>query len=312
MNAGPSGFQNAAVTKGIVIVCAVVSLLVGTQGGARACSLSYQAIFRKLQLWRFITSNFVFSTSPELIFGLYLIYFFRVFERQLGSNKYSIYVLFTTALTTFLEVVALAAIRGTSLPDPTSSGISLSPGPYGLVFASFIPFFFDIPVSTRFRVFGITFSDKSFVYLAGLQLLLSSWKRSLIPGLCGILAGLTYRSNILGVRRMKFPEGLASGAAKLFQPLLASVASSTTAATPHSVRAPGTREAANQTQIGRPYEARFAAPPTALAPVLPPSEDSISILVGMGFDRNMALQALARSRNDLMVATNLLLEAQAH
>ena len=42
-------------------------------------------------------------------------------------------------------------------------------GPYGLIFASFVPFFFDIPVSTWFRVFGVRFSDKSFIYLAGLQ-----------------------------------------------------------------------------------------------------------------------------------------------
>lgn len=45
----------------------------------------------------------------------------------------------------------------------------LTSGPYGLIFASFIPFYLDIPVSTRFRVFGVNFSDKSFIYLAGLQ-----------------------------------------------------------------------------------------------------------------------------------------------
>ncbi|KAL2644999.1 hypothetical protein R1flu_012586 [Riccia fluitans] len=307
MNAGPSGFQNAAVTKGVVIIVGVVSLLVGTQGGGRACSLSYQAIFRKLHLWRLFTSNFVVSTSPELIFGLYLIYFFRVFERQLGSNKYTVFVLFSSVLTTILEVIALAAVR-----DPTSSGIALSPGPYGLIFASFVPFFFDIPISTRFRVFGVTFSDKSFIYLAGLQLLLSSWKRSLIPGLCGILAGFTYRSNVLGLRRMKFPDSLASAAAKLFRPLLSSVASSPTGTGGRP------REAANQAPLGRPFEGRFAASAAPLAPMAPPPppppppEESVSTLVAMGFDRSMAVQALARSRNDLMMATNLLLESQTH
>lgn len=45
----------------------------------------------------------------------------------------------------------------------------MAPGPYGLIFASFVPFFFDIPISTRFKIFGARFSDKSFVYLAGLQ-----------------------------------------------------------------------------------------------------------------------------------------------
>jgi hypothetical protein len=79
----------------------------------------------------------------------------------------------------------------------------LTSGPYGLIFASFIPFYLDIPVSTRFRVFGVNFSDKSFIYLAGVQLLLSSWKRSIFPGICGIIAGSLYRLNILGIRKAK-------------------------------------------------------------------------------------------------------------
>lgn len=43
-----------------------------------------------------------------------------------------------------------------------------------------------------------------------------------------------------------------------------------------------------------------------------PSEDSIATLVSMGFDRNSARQALVQARNDVNVATNILLEAQAH
>ena len=49
-----------------------------------------QDIFQKLQLWKLIVSGFAFSSTPELIFGLYLMYYFRVFERQIGSNKYSV------------------------------------------------------------------------------------------------------------------------------------------------------------------------------------------------------------------------------
>ncbi|EXC34971.1 hypothetical protein L484_014698 [Morus notabilis] len=132
-------------------------------------------------------------------------------------------------------------------------------GPYGLIFASFVPFFFDIPVSTRFRVFGVRFSDKSFIYLAGLQLLLSSWKRSILPGVCGILAGFIYRLNILRIRKAKrnYPSSMPSSA-------------------------------------------------------MEPSEDSIATLVSMGFDRNNARQALVQARNDVNVATNILLEAQSH
>lgn len=43
-----------------------------------------------------------------------------------------------------------------------------------------------------------------------------------------------------------------------------------------------------------------------------PPEDSIATLVSMGFDRNSARQALVHARNDMNVATNILLEAQSH
>ncbi|KAJ0797730.1 putative dynamin GTPase [Helianthus annuus] len=48
-------------------------------------------IWKKLQLWKLIVSVFAFSSTPELMFGAYLLYYFRVFERQIGSNKYSVY-----------------------------------------------------------------------------------------------------------------------------------------------------------------------------------------------------------------------------
>ncbi|KAG0603678.1 hypothetical protein M758_10G112900 [Ceratodon purpureus] len=301
MNAGPSGFHNAPVTKGIVAACGLISVLVGTQGGASACSLSYQKVVQELQLWRLLAAPCVFSSTPELLFGLYLVYFFRVFERQIGSNKYLFFVIFSTTFSTILQVAALAALKD----PPFLKGISLTPGPYGLIFASFVPFFFDIPISTRYKIFGARFSDKSFVYLAGLQLLLSSWKRSLIPGICGLLAGFLYKSNILGIRKVKFPEGLASAAGRLFAPLMSGVSTPPPAAR-------GTRDAAVNGPVGRPFEHRFAAsaPPLAASP--PPPEEYVSTLVAMGFDRNDALQALAIARNDLTIATNLLLESQLH
>ena len=55
--------------------------------------------------------------------------------------------------------------------DPTNI---MASGPYGLIFASFVPFYLDIPVSSRFRIFGINFTDKSFIYLAGLQVVVIS------------------------------------------------------------------------------------------------------------------------------------------
>ena len=52
--------------------------------------------------------------------------------------------------------------------------------------------------------------------------------------------------------------------------------------------------------------------PAPVQAVTEPSEGSISTLVSMGFDRDSARQALVQARNDVNVATNILLEAQAH
>lgn len=44
---------------------------------------------------------------------------------------------------------------------------------------------------------------QAFVYLAGLQLLASSSLHSALAGGCGLVAGLAYHYNFLGVKRLK-------------------------------------------------------------------------------------------------------------
>ncbi|KAH9621647.1 hypothetical protein KSS87_003125 [Heliosperma pusillum] len=268
-----------------------------------------QDIFEKPKIWKIIVSMFAFMSTPELMFGLFLLYYFRVFERQIGSNKYSVFILFSFAVSVLEESVILAFLKEI-LPgqlssyslskhisqDPKDPSYSITSGPYGLIFSSFVQFFFDIPVSTRFRVFGLSFSDKSFIYLAGLQLLLSSWKRSMLPGICGVTAGFLYRMNIFYIRKAKLPDFLASLFSRVSWP---SMGSSSAAA-----GSPGTR---NTLETG-------SAPPYAGRQVeaMEPSEDSITTLVSMGFDRDNARQALVQARNDVNVATNILLEAHSH
>ncbi|KAK6942161.1 Peptidase S54, rhomboid domain [Dillenia turbinata] len=285
MNGGPSGFNNAPVTRAFVIASAIFTIFFGIQRRSSKLGLSHEDMFKKLHLWKFIMSIFAFSSTPELMFGLYLLYYFRVFERQIGSNKYSVFIAFSLIVSLLLEALALALLKDTSL-NPLVSG------PYGLIFSSFVPFFFDIPVSTRFSVFGFHFSDKSFIYLAGLQLLFSSWKRSILPGICGILAGSLYRLNVLHIRRIKFPGFIASFFSRLSFPTTRSL--------------PATRNVLGNMPSYTPRQGNY---PSAASSAEPP-EDSISTLVSMGFDRNSARHALVQARNDLNAATNILLESQ--
>ncbi|XP_039045601.1 rhomboid-like protein 20 [Hibiscus syriacus] len=176
----------------------------------------------------------------------------------------------------------------------------LTSGPYGLIFASFIPFYFDIPASTWFRIFGVRFSNKSFIYLAGLQLLLSSWKRSLLPGICGILACSLYRLNVFRIRRAKFPEFIASFFSRLSWP---------------SMENPPTTPARNLAGNAPSYtthQVERTYPPTVVPSAVVPSEDSVATLVSMGFDQNSARQALVHVGNEINAATNILLEVQSH
>ncbi|XP_042482500.1 rhomboid-like protein 20 [Macadamia integrifolia] len=294
MNGGPSGFHNSSVTKAFVVACTLFTVIFGIQGRSSTLGLSYQDVFGKFHLWRFLASRFAFSSTPELMFGLYLLYYFRVFERQIGSNKYSVFILFSMIVSLLYEVLLLFLVK-----DPSKV---LASGPYGLIFSSFVPFFFDIPVSTRFRIFGIHFSDKSFIYLAGIQLLLSSWKRSILPGLGGILAGVLYHMNLFGFRRMKFPEFVTSFFSRL--PWPSAGGSSPTASSGNII-------ANMPSYTGRPVEGNYPSVPLASTTMEPP-EDSIATLVSMGFDRHAARQALVRARNDINNASNILLEAQGH
>lgn len=119
------------------------------------------------------------------------------------------------------------------------SSHKLAPGPYGLLFALLVHFFFDIPVSTLYNVLRFHFSDKSLICIAAIRvkkrlflpffvgivvsivltcfgmshfvfqlLLLSCWITSLLPGICGIVAGLWYRLNAFYVRKIKVSEVL--------------------------------------------------------------------------------------------------------
>ncbi|XP_019084905.1 PREDICTED: rhomboid-like protein 20 isoform X2 [Camelina sativa] len=250
-------------------------------------------IFEKFRIWKLIMSTFAFSSTPELMFGLYLLYYFRVFERQIGSNKYSVFLLFSGSVSLLLEVFLLSLLKDTTTNLLTS-------GPYGLIFASFIPFYLDIPVSTRFRVFGVNFSDKSFIYLAGVQLLLSSWKRSIFPGICGIIAGSLYRLNILGIRKAKFPEFVASFISRLSFPSFSNSPPPAPSRSVVGTISPNTVRRAERSQ------------PAPVTSSVEPSEEAIATLVSMGFDRNAARQALMHARNDVNSATNILLEAQSH
>ncbi|KAJ1405217.1 putative ubiquitin-associated domain-containing protein 2 [Sesbania bispinosa] len=103
--------SNAPVTRAFIVASALSTIFFGIQGRFNTLGLSYQDIFGKLRIWKLIMSVFSFSSTPELMFGLYLLYYFRVFERQIGSNKYSVFIVFSILSSLLFEVLAVALLK---------------------------------------------------------------------------------------------------------------------------------------------------------------------------------------------------------
>lgn len=132
MDAGPSGFRNAPLTKAIVLTVSTTSLLwlTGVLKPHRRPS--------KLLL------SVAFPQTGSLIFGLALLYQFRNLERQAGTSKHGALVAMG------LAVQWLATLFGTQMPS----------GPFSLIFACLTLFLLETPAMQHFSVFGVRLTEK--------------------------------------------------------------------------------------------------------------------------------------------------------
>jgi hypothetical protein len=110
-----------------------------------------------------------------------------------------------TGLSYALQVAAARLLRGALPLAP------LLPLPLPLALASFVPFALDVPATSSFTFLGVRASEKAFVYLSGLQLLLAIGRPGLAAGGLCLLAGLLHRANFLGLRRLTVRLGAAFG-----------------------------------------------------------------------------------------------------
>jgi len=134
----------------------------------------------------------------------------------------------------------------------------------------------------------------------------------MLPAACGLLSGWLYASNLGEVQSWRLP-GLAVRLARVFAPLVAS------APPPPLPRLPGARGGAERDPRDGGFgggggvgggaadanaEAAFLRDAT---PAGPPSEDDVATLMGMGFDRDAVLAALAAAGNSVQIAADRLL-----
>jgi hypothetical protein len=149
-----------------------------------------------------------FSSHTELLCGLVLLNKFRIFEPQWGGRKYLNFILITNGFSAIVSYGMLAACQ--------RSMLSLPSGPYGVIVASLVQFYMDIPVVVQSEHTSII----SLACLLAFKLSLSSRLNMAITAISGLIAGLVYRHP--KIRSMTLPgTAFAAGIIKKsLQPLL--------------------------------------------------------------------------------------------
>jgi len=255
---------------------------------------------------RLITHHLPFTGAGELLFGFILIYTFRMFERHMGTRRFSMFILSSTTIYSLLQLAFYVILRGISLPS----------GPYPFIFACMSLYISEIPPTYKFKLCGIPASDKLFVYLVAAQLVLANSPGSVVSGLLGILSACIYRSETLRLHRFKFPPGLVRLCSQYILPLIEApravprhpVAFSTNSSAAQEGDRRGPRMNAQQPRgEGIVQDTEWIDQQASV-----PSDQNIAFLMALGFTQDQASLALRRTHNDLQLATNLLLDAGAN
>eukprot|EP01127_Copromyxa_protea_P019125 TRINITY_DN6129_c0_g1_i1.p1 TRINITY_DN6129_c0_g1~~TRINITY_DN6129_c0_g1_i1.p1 ORF type:complete len:300 (+),score=43.39 TRINITY_DN6129_c0_g1_i1:359-1258(+) len=298
--ASPSGFENAPITKGLLGLTIATSVLTSMFNLRHLFALTRVSLMR-WELWRAVTHHFFFADTGELLMGLLLVYYFRLFERLMGSKKYFVFVVFSLVLSTLLEISFL-----TLFPfEGTFSGLQC------LLFSALVLYWTDVPPFYRFTFFGIPANSKLFSYFLALQLLFSR-PGATTQAIIGLLVGILYRLDISGLSSYDIPGPLAK-VYSLFVPN-----QNTYTTTIGQRRTPVVRAPQQNTPQRQPRAQQPRAPAPVQAPNLnnifggdraAPSEANISYLVNMGFPRDQAAMALVLNGNQVELALNTLLGA---
>jgi len=323
------GFYKIPITKtllsSLMLSCGALHVpIVANYRHLMVCSVN-DILFRH-QLWRLMVSKMVFADMKDMVCGCLLLYYLRVFERRFGSNKYSSYLLACFTISSLLEVSLVWALNALNVTDIEY----LTPGPFNIIFALFVNYYFDVPALHSTPFLGIPINAKSLTYLLGLQAMIST-NSSIVCAVSGLVTGFICRWNVFHVCDIiKVPKCVASVVSKVLGGLLCS---GPPAESPIQMGA--TFEIQRQQQIELAEQqmlfSRFAEMnPRNDSNVFPnrrqndlsaqsssastnseasgsTNAEHVTTLVEMGFSRQNVVRALQRSNNDMNLATNILL-----
>ncbi|KAI0322502.1 hypothetical protein OF83DRAFT_735601 [Amylostereum chailletii] len=208
-------FQHAPVTKGVMIACALTSIVVAIFDVKHYFHLQLiPHLSRDLQYWRLFTHHLVYSNSSELFAWELLLFNVGVsVERQYGSIKYASFIIVTSLVSTILEFLCLLVFH-------TSGFNHIPAGPTAVAFSLVYQYSRIVPSTYRFAVFGVVVTNKIFHYILALQLAVSHPWASTTVSCIGLITGALYRSDIISLKSYRLPPWILRFSSRHLFPLL--------------------------------------------------------------------------------------------
>jgi len=312
-----SGFYKASVSKFVLgsLTVSHIALNIGALSNLQkylVCKIPDS--MNKGDWWRLFASKISFLETKDAIFCLVLIYYFRIFERRLGSRKFASHLIAMAVLSGLIEYLMTSLFL--MFNTKAISGI-LSTGPYGIVLPWFVFYMSDIPSLNSTSVFGFTMSNKIMTYLLGLQVALGS-SQNFIMAMSALVAGIIVKTNALWVQNvLAVPKWLSKSSHMLLgwiidssQPEQGAIGATLDIQRSQQMEALEQYQIQQQTRMNArrlPNQAFRQRIPQRPAVAPEPTEANITLLGDMGFPRQQAIDALREAHNDLSTATSILL-----
>lgn len=283
--------EGAPISTLQLVAVALSSLLLGSTKPELGADWT---LLRQGRVFRLATQQWVMHDQWYVILlACLLLSNAKHLERQWGSSRYLMYLIIVTGLATISQWQCLFWL------GEMGSKLDIPSGPYALLFAN---------LTIMLREFD-WFPGRAAMVFTSLLLVYISQAGSLVPLVCGLLAGWLYSIGPLGMHNWAVPldwigwEGSRPGetpAIRISGQIVRGGLGPATTLDEERGRANGMLP--NQAGQGGAYQTRsrpitFQPDPTALAQ-----------LTAAGFPEGAARTALQRANNDIHVASNLLLE----
>ncbi|KAI0346896.1 hypothetical protein BDW22DRAFT_1351185 [Trametopsis cervina] len=213
-------FEHAPVTKGLMIFLALSSVIAGIFDVKHNLHLQLVPHLSKHhQYWRLLAHHLACASSSDLLLTELVLYNAGVnIERAFSSIKYASFLLITLGLNTIGTMLGLLCLQ--MIPVLGSLTNQIPAGPTAMIFTVLYQYFRVIPDAYQFKIFGVTFSDKVWVYGTASQLAIGQVPATLLTSIVGITVGYVYRSDMMQLKGWRIPHSIAVLGREWMKPIL--------------------------------------------------------------------------------------------